>query len=545
MKKSFNILLAFVIAFFAFPFVGQKASADGEVYDNIKDGTHDIKVKALKKGTDELSTAANYMDEKATLKVSNGQAELTLSIPKNDAMIFNKLELDGISPSIEDTGDSNAYTYQLKTVASKIPAVTTYEVPFIGLIHENVELDFELVGLDELPVVEEQPEEDGNNDESTTIDLANGSYTMDVSYLKADNDDNSSMGNYLGDSVFLSVEDGKAELTLTVTNKDAVTKLQVDGNDAIDKVVDGEKRYETFKLDRLDSIVAAYVEYQAPYNGRVFEGQADFRIALDEASIKSVNASDKPGADIESEPGKEKEDEDKDNNGSSDDEGKTPQKEPNEENLLTPDKAYEIDYVIKHEDGIQDSIANQFFTGKAILLEKDGKTYAQLTITSGEMIKELKNKYGKALIVKKNDDGSIVVQLRVPNDLSNMKLEMHVVVPAGAIPGFPGYDEKHTAILVFDKGSQKEIDVGLHKLVGSPNKENGNGPYTPGVEGVDELGGDENGEPSPAKPEFGNGADNGKTDNPKTGDTSKVLLYTLLLISSLIPLAFKLKRRYV
>ncbi len=529
MKKSFNILLAFVIAFFAFPFAGQKASADGEVYDNIKDGTHDIKVKALKKNTNEPSTAADYMDEDATLKISNGQAELTLFIPKNDAMIFKKLELDGIIPSVEDTGDSNAYTYKLKTVVSKIPAVTTYEVPLIGLIHENVELDFELVGLDELPVVEEQPEDTEGDDGSKNGNLIeNPDKTATTNYQT----DTPMIERYFDNPVTILYKDGKKYIQMNGNSAQFITSLTINGEEVTWGEISEDNTYT--------------VQFELTGN---LSDQLDFGMVIDTGNFGPGIMEhevklwfDEVGADIE-----EPEDPKPTPEPEPQEPKPTPEPEPEPEDpdiVLSPDKAYEIDYVIKHEDGIQDSIANDFFTGKAILLEKDGKTYAQLTITSGEMIKELKNKYGKALIVKENDDGSIVVQLRVPNDLSNMKLDMHVVVPAGAIPGFPGYDEKHTAILVFDKNSQKEINADSYKLVGSSNKDNGNGPYTPDIEGGIELGGNKNNNDSPTKPELGEN-DGKKTGNPKTGDTSKVLLYTLLLISSLIPLAFKLKRRYV
>src|SRR5699024_3357119 len=99
----------------------------------------------------------------------------------------------------------------------------------------------------------------------------------------------------------------------------------------------------------------------------------------------------------------------------------------------------------------------------------------QITIKNGDMITKLSNKYGKALLVKENADGSIVVQLRVNGNLSNMLLDMHVVVPAGAIPGFPGYDEAHKAMLVFDKDSMTEIDVDEHMLIGTNDPDNSNG----------------------------------------------------------------------
>src|SRR5699024_2724742 len=121
---------------------------------------------------------------------------------------------------------------------------------------------------------------------------------------------------------------------------------------------------------------------------------------------------------------------------------------------ITPDKADEINDTIEAEHGFQNSDANEFFTNKGILLEKDDKTYVQMNITEGDMDRDLKNKYGEALLVNEKNDGSIVVQLRVNNDLSDMLLDMHIVVPEGAIAGFPGYNKDHKALLVFDKKSK-------------------------------------------------------------------------------------------
>src|SRR5699024_8142550 len=106
----------------------------------------------------------------------------------------------------------------------------------------------------------------------------------------------SSMGRYLEDNVFVSFEEGQVFLTITVNNDETVTKLQVDGKDAVETVVDGNKRHETFEFDNLLSLLNAYVEYQAPYQGEIFEGNADFIIALDQESVKAAKASDKPGA---------------------------------------------------------------------------------------------------------------------------------------------------------------------------------------------------------------------------------------------------------
>src|SRR5699024_11466148 len=76
-------------------------------------------------------------------------------------------------------------------------------------------------------------------------------------------------------------------------------KMQVEGKNAVNKVVDGKKRHETFELDQLDSIINAYVEYQAPFQGDVFKGNAEFRISFDKDSVEKSKKSLKPGIDAE------------------------------------------------------------------------------------------------------------------------------------------------------------------------------------------------------------------------------------------------------
>src|SRR5699024_7928674 len=113
--------------------------------------------------------------------------------------------------------------------------------------------------------------------------------------------------------------------------------------------------------------------------------------------------------------------------------------ESNEPDEQTPDELEEIDYVIMHENGKEESTANDFFVKPGHLFEKDGETYVQLTITNGDMVKGLSSEHGDVVIVKENNDGSIVVQLKVNDDLSDTLLEMRIVVPGL-------YDQEHKAI---------------------------------------------------------------------------------------------------
>jgi len=587
MKKFFSILLTLTIAFFTLPFSGNTVLADGKNIADIEDGDYDITAKALHETEDKASGAAGFINEEAVLSIKDGKAQLTITVPKTDGAEITGLQVEGQEPVVNEGQDAKDMTYELTNLKSELNAQVQYEVPLFGLDHD-VPFRFILEGLDDLPVKEEEatePEDDdtdgveedndkGNNDseegtepeeepeqdsEDSVIKLDKGYYTIDASYLRDDNDNKSSMANYLESPVFLEVKDGKVFATITISEDETVTKMQVEGKNAVNKVVDGKKRHETFELDQLDSIINAYVEYQAPFQGDVFEGNADFRISFDKDSVEKSKKSLKPGIDAEQDAdkdsdknkdgdksdekdnGKQESDQNKDNKGT---------KQEKKSDQLVPDKAYEINYTIMHEDGNKPSISDEFFKKPAKLFEKDGKTYLQMTIMNGDMISELSNKYGNAVIVEKNDDGSIVVQLRVNDNLSDMLLDMHVKVPAGAIPGFPGYDEDHAAILVFDKDSMKEIDVGNSKLVASDNE---NGPTVKGTGNGDQLGskGDDN-DKTPKKPEFGSNDDNGsngsngnKAQNPKTGDTSGILLYTLLLLGSALPLVAKLRRRFI
>lgn len=578
MRKSFNILLALVITFFTLPFGGITALADELDPKDLTEGVYTLDYTFLTDGTDEPSIMDGFTDGPAYVKVDkDGNQLIELTFTSADMIKWFKVSGNDVKVIEEDKeANTRIVEFAVDDITNKLGGSVYVEVPGMYSTEHDVDLIFhtdslEAVNDSENPDdseendgedngedeegnenEEEKDSEDGNDQEESdqsAIDLENGSYTMDASFLHDEEEKPSAMANYMDSSVFLTVDGDKVELTITVNENETVTKLQVNGKDAIETVVDGEKRYETFELDELLSLLNAYAEYQAPYEGGIFEGKADFRIFLDAETEKSADASDKPGF-AEKDPNEDpKKDPEEDPKGEDPEEDPKPKEEPKEEDLLTPDKAYEIDYDIYHEDGSKPSISNDFFEKPALLLEKDGKKYIQMKITNGDMIKELKNKYGEALLVKENNDGSIVVQLRVNNDLSDMLLDMHIVVPGGTIPGFPGYDEKHKAILVFDKDSLKEIDVGDHMLVGTSDKNNDNGPTIEDGEPGQPI---NNGDPK--KPKFGNGdnGDNGekvvksgKTDNPKTGDTTSIILYTLLLIGSVIPLAVKLRRRFV
>jgi len=610
LHKNFKLILTLLIGILTLPLLGSTALAETESYD-LEDGGYEIDLESLHANEDEESGAAGFIGDKASLSIEDGNIELTVTIPHNDMAEITGLQVEGSDPTVEKGDEADYYTYQLDDLATYLSGQVQYEVP--DVIEGDEPFRFHLKGLDKLPVKEDndepsEPEDEENNLENEdkkenksnnseeaneSIKLDKGYYTINASYLRDDNDDSSAMGSYLDNAAFISVKDGKVNLTITVAEHQTVTKLQIEDKNAAEKKVDGDKRYETFVLDQLPSTLNAYVEYQAPFQGETFEGQADFRISFEDGSLKDAKASDKPGKEVSVEPDKDTEDKDKKKTGDEKPESKTNKANSNkqgknkrgtidkgdtEKDNLVPDKAYEINYVVKHETEDKVSTADSFFKKPAYLLYKNDEKYIQLTVTNSDMINSLSTANGDVIIVKENDDGSMIIQFKLDGDLSDgIDLNMFISVPdMPAMPG--GYDEEHDARLFLDPNSKKEVDATEFVLVAS---DNGNGPTVKGENNGQKLGGgkklnegnnnekpneniskkfDEissgitNTDDTPEKPEFGSNGDNGKgpntensgnAQNPQTGDTSGILLYTLLLIGSLIPLAVKLKRRFV
>jgi len=619
MKKFFSFITVFAIALFVLPF-SNTALADGEDTSTIApDEAYEIDYIVKHETDDAASAADGFFQKPAHLFDKDGEKYVQLTVTSWSMIDFLKTNNGDVVVVKENSDDSALVQFKVNDDLSDtidlnmhitVPDMYSMEhdARFILNTDSKKEIDIsnkELItsnggngpnpeqpGETETP----EPEEPGNSEEPTpeepnnpetpepedseepesnqsVIDLENGSYILDVSYLRSDNDDSSSMGNYMDDAVFLTVKNNQVEVTITINEDETVTKLQVEGKNATEKVMDGDKRYETFTFDSLESILNAYVEYQAPYGDDIFEGNADFRISFDKDSVQGADPSDKPGINIDGDKGQNDGDKDKDknkndgkDNGKDKNKGNDKNKNKKKAKSAQADKAYEIDYIIKHATKDEASAADNFFKKPAYLLYKNGEKYLQLTVTNSDMIKSLKTDNGDVLIVKENADGSMVIQFKVDGDLSDV-IDLNMFISVPDMPGAPGgYDMEHDARLFLDPSSKKEVDASnFHLVPGS--KDNLNGPIIEGSKPAKTVGGNNNGgdgndngqgkgnnNKTPTKPTFGNGdsAHNGATpmkgnnsDNPKTGDTMHILPLSLLLIGSLIPLAIKARRRFV
>src|SRR5690625_5298371 len=261
---------------------GEGIETPGEDNENdlIADGTYTIDVSYLHADEEKPSSMARYMGDTAFVTVKEGQAEVTITVNAHETV--TKLLVDNKKSIIAKLDGNKRYeTFHIGSLESVSNAYVEYQAPYNGDIHYG-NADFRIVfdvETIEKANVNDQP---GIDIEEVLLNLDEGYYTIDTSYLRTDNDNPSSMGSYLGETTFVAIEDGKAFVTVTVNDDETVTKLQVDEKNSVEKIVDGNKRYETFEIDNLVSLLNAYVEYQALLDDTIYEGNADFRISFDE-----------------------------------------------------------------------------------------------------------------------------------------------------------------------------------------------------------------------------------------------------------------------
>lgn len=556
MKKTFKLLMAFVIALFTLPVFGSPVFAQDVEYE---DGEYNITAKAMHADNDEPSGAAGFISEEALLSIQDGNYELTITVPNNDMAQISGLQVEGAEPTIEETDEARNMTYQLSDLTSELNAQVQYEVPALDMKHD-VSFRFVLEGLDDLPVVEEEPEtpeepeqEDSDKEEPTEAPEEREVGTLlteeeaDAVYQLNYETDSRATSGQLENPVKLLEKDNKEYIQIPVNENGAqfFRSLKFNGEEVTwNSITEGPYTIQ-FELtngiaDELDvSMVIQAGPRVMPHDG--------IKLWFDEESLETIKEP-KPEEEPAEDPVEEPKEEPKEQPTS--DEGTDVVEETN---MLTPDKAYEIDYIIKHETEDQASAADNFFQKPGVLLEKDGVYYLQVTVTSSNMVDALETEFGPALIVEDNGD-SMVVQFRVNDDLSQATvLDMHITVPGM-------YSMDHSTRVFLDSDSMAEVNAENYELVAG-SEENQNGPLVEGAAPGSSLGGngdkngngDDNGnnndDGTPSKPKFGDNdetpgaASQGK--NPQTGDTSSILLYSLLLIGSMIPLAVKLKRRFV
>lgn len=170
------------------------------------------------------------------------------------------------------------------------------------------------------------------------------------------------------------------------------------------------------------------------------------------------------------------------------------------------DGTYKVNYEMKEAGNENTSIADGYFTKPATLTVKNGVKHIQLKVTSSSMIKSLSTPSGPVDVVSEGED-TRTVKFKVGNLSQPVNMEMHIVVP-------DLYDMNHTARAVFDVS-------GLDTAGSTANKADSS---DDGAVAADNNGSGEAEVNNSGKAE----------ENPPTGDSTPIALYSILLLGSAV-----------
>ncbi len=593
MKKYFNILLAAIIAFFTVPITDYTVLADtGGNSLVVPDEAYTIEYDT------DSPIVQDYFENPLTLLYKNDIQYIQMS--GSSGQLINSLSINGDEVTWGELKDDGTFTVQFELDTALSDELDIGMEMESGAKEFNVSLSLientkQTADTDNhllLPTdnkTEEANEEDeldagntgesdeegsnsdhaveqGNEEETesgSSDELKNEERNVSGSRNNADDDlssndsnlipeekfdesetvyfvtDSDATNNYFENPATLFTKDGQKYIQMNGTGGQFIKSLTINGEEVKWGAI---KSDGTFAIQfELEGALSDELDFgmviAPPIPGM---GEQTFHVSL---SFAEELMGSEPDEDEDSTPGNPDETDSSDGSDDDRDTEVIDDKHP----ALIPEKAFTINYDILKEDGTE-SISNDLFEKPGLLLEKDNSKYVQITINNGHMVRDLSNKYGDALLVKENTDGSITVQFKVDNDLSDMLLSMRIVV-GDDIPGSPG-ELSPDAVIVFHKDTIEEISVGDHMLVGTNDRDNENGPFIDD----DEFAAGSLSSDNPEKPKLGPGQeDNGSSyengtaeqgSNPKTGDTFNIMLYVLLLVGSAIPLALQLKRRF-
>src|SRR5699024_2332536 len=145
------------IALLSVLFIGSTVMANSIDVSSIEDGEHIVDIDVLQSDKDEPSTAAQYINDEATLIIDGDDAKLRITIPTIEGFTFSAFSIQGNDAVV----DGEQMTFTLNELQSTVDALVSYKVDMAGLQfeHDDVGLRFVINGLNDLPEMEEPEEE--------------------------------------------------------------------------------------------------------------------------------------------------------------------------------------------------------------------------------------------------------------------------------------------------------------------------------------------------------------------------------------------------
>lgn len=565
-KKGLVSLLAWTLIFQMIP--GFSASATDS---RLKDGgEYQVQVNFYKdntgKTTKESSEADKYIDHTATIKVESGQPYMYLTITNSNFWQTMAISKDGSRPEKPVQAEVYQDSYQdaqtVSTDAANNTRVEKFKLSSLDdIIYSYMHIKVDAISYDHwyqvdltidpgsLKVISEPAV-------TTPGTLSDGIYTIPFVAKKANDDTNSSMQNYFDNPAWLKVKNGKKTIAMTVNDNKTVTALKTQLAGALQDVKiisedkDANTRIVEFEVVDLSQPLAAHVNYEAPFNGSVYKGQADFRYVFD--TTKAVTASLYPGADVtppvvdpeEPTPPVTKPDPDP---GTTNPPITTPTT-PTKPVVVDPKKllnkhTYSIDFNVFKDGTAETSMMESYVMKPALIKVENNQPNVYLTLTNSSWIKTFQYKQNgvwKDMEVVSGDlnKNTRTVKYPVKDGTANTDVRTHVLVEN--MPGF-SYDHEYVVQVKLNAATIKDItgtDVTLKEppkndLLNTNNVSNNAGPNLP-------------------KPDFDDTktvqkvtTENKAEKNAKTSDTSSMTWYITLFGASFLYLAYRLKRKRI
>lgn len=490
-KKGLVAFLALTLIFQLIP--GFASAADSRLKDG---GEYQVQVNFYKdntgKTTKESSEADKYIDHTATIKVENGQPYMYLTITNSTWWQTMAVSKNGTRPEKPAQADVYQDRYEdvqtVSTDAAKDTRVEKFKLSSLDdVIFSYMHIKVDAISYDhwyqvDLTIDPSTFKVISEPAVTTPATLSDGIYTIPFVAKKANDDSNSSMQNYFNNPAWLKVKNGKKMVAMTVNDNKTVTALKTTLAGTLQdvKVVSEDKDANTriveFEVEDLNQPLAAHVNYEAPFNGSVYKGQADFRYVFDTA--KATAASSYPGSDETPpvvNPGETNPPVTKPDPGTTNPPVTTPPTTPSKPAVVDPknllnNHTYSIDFDVFKDGTTETSMMESYVMKPALIKVENNQPYVYLTLTNSSWIKTFQYKVNgvwKDMEVVSGDinKNTRTVKYPVKDGTANTDVKTHVLIED--MPGF-SYDHEYTVQVKLNAATIKDItgkDVTLKEPV--------------------------------------------------------------------------------
>ena len=503
-------------------------------------------------GSTKESSAANaYLDHTGTIKVENNQPYLYVTV-KNSGWWKNfATSKSGERPATPVPAENYQGTYQDVEVISENPADNTRKVRIKMESLDKIIFSYMHINVDTVPgfnydnwyqvdltidpsslVVVSEPVIEEPSIPVVPTELADGTYKVPFTAKHATEEKASSMQKYFDNPVWLKVENGKKTIAMNLNDSKTVTSFQTEvGGSLVETGIVSKdeaqnSRIVTFDVPNLTTDLNAHVAYQVDMGGgKLYNGQANFRLLFDSTQAVGIQSSEFPSA-----PEPEKPVTPVDPEKPTDPEKPINPVKPADPTNLENNHQYSVNFSVMKADESEKSMMDQYTLKPGIIKVEKGQPYLYLTLKSSHWIKTFKTEqnglWSDAAVVSNDTEKDYrVVKYPIANGFAKTKAQTRVTITD--MPGL-NYDEEYTVSINLDATSLKDI-TGQTPPVQLPTSPTTNGKVEPANEGTPEK---------LAKPNFlsANVASAQeskpvtKTKNVQTSDSANIAIYSFIFI---------------